>query len=131
MGDNDVLGQFQELIQLFQSPSWRGIWERLHLSVLTFESLGLDRTAPDVVVWQACQGRQVILVTGNRKGEGADSLEATIRRLNEAGSLPVFTLTDPKRLMRSKAYADRVAERLLEYLMDIDEYRGAGRLWLP
>ncbi|HWG45363.1 MAG TPA: hypothetical protein VN688_21550 [Gemmataceae bacterium] len=35
------------------------------------------------------------------------------------------------RINHSRAYAERVVERLLEYLIDIDNYRGTGRLYLP
>jgi hypothetical protein len=33
--------------------------------------------------------------------------------------------------VRDKAYAERVAERLLDYLMTIENYRGVGRLYVP
>jgi hypothetical protein len=130
MGDHDVEGYFQELIRLCMAPAWRVVWEGLNLSVETFASLGLAENAPDVVVWQTCQARQVLLVTGNRNQEGPDSLEATIRQFNRPDSLPVFTIGEPRRFS-SKSYAERAAERLLEYLFDIDAYRGTGRLYIP
>lgn len=43
----------------------------------------------------------------------------------------MFTVADPRRLMLSREYADRVAERLLGYLLDVDAVRGTGRLFLP
>jgi hypothetical protein len=43
----------------------------------------------------------------------------------------VFTLADAERLMSDRAYAERVAEALLEYLVKIDSLRGTGRLYLP
>jgi hypothetical protein len=58
-------------------------------------------------------------------------LEAAIRQLNQLASLPVVTLTDADRILRSKSYANRAAERLLDYLIDIENYRGTGRLWVP
>src|SRR5579871_2669960 len=70
MGDHDVEGYFQELIRLCTSPAWRAVWESLNFSVETFASLGLPEDAPDAVVWQTCQARQVVLVTGNRNQEG-------------------------------------------------------------
>jgi hypothetical protein len=131
MGDNDISGQFEELIRILLSPTWRELWLSLKLPVETFETLGLTRDSPDVEVWKVCQSRQVILVTANRNQEGPDSLESAIRERNEAGSLPVFTIAAPRAVLASKAYAERVAVRLLDYLLDIDKYRGAGRLWLP
>jgi hypothetical protein len=129
--DNDVEGQFAEVVRLARSDTWEALWEDLGVSVLSFEELGLSRDSPDLVVWQTCQRRQVILFTGNRNQESPESLEAAIRALNQADSLPVFTLADPDHFRRSRAYAERVAERLLDYLMNLEHHRGAGRLYLP
>jgi hypothetical protein len=46
-------------------------------------------------------------------------------------SLPVITLANPQRLLRDRSYAESVAERLLDDLMDIDRFRGAGRIYVP
>jgi hypothetical protein len=131
MADNDVGGQFDELLQVLNSDELREFWEDLQLGVLTFASLGLERNAPDAVVWDACQANEVILITGNRNNDGPDSLEATLRARNQAGSLPVFTLVHPRRVRESRSYATEVAVKLLEHLLEIDRYRGAGRIWLP
>ena len=69
--------------------------------------------------------------TANRNDEGADSLEATIAQENTAQSLLVFTLSNDQRVLRDRLYAERVADRLLEVLFDMDSYRGAGRIYLP
>jgi hypothetical protein len=130
MADHDIEGQFRELLGLFLSPAWREVWEGLNISVETFPGLGLAENDPDAVVWQTCQARQVILVTGNRNDEGPDLLEATICQFNRPDSLPVFTIGDPQRFP-SRSYVERTAERLLEYLLDIDAYRGTGRLYIP
>jgi len=131
MSDNDIQGHFAELLNLLQSNYWREIWDSLGLAVETFDTLGLSRDAPDSVVWQTCQQHQVFLVTGNRNQEGPESLETAVRTLNEAGSLPVFTLADPVRFMHSRSYADRVVERLLDCLLNLENYRGAGRVFIP
>ena len=99
--------------------------------MLYFESFELPTTAPDAAVWQACQERQLILVTGNRNADAPDSLEVTRRAWNDPSCLPVITIASPRRLIESKAYAVRAVERLLDYLMDLDRYRGAGRLYIP
>ena len=131
MADNDVQGQFNDLLRLLTSDLWADIFTGLAVRVETFESLGLTRDASDEEVWRACQEQGVVLFTGNRNSEGPGSLEATIRAANQVGSLPVITLGDPQRLTRERTYAERAAERLLEYLLDIDAYRGAGRLYVP
>ena len=79
----------------------------------------------------ACQRAQVILLTANRNDEGPDSLAATIQQHNTTHSLPVFTLANDQRVLRDRQYAEAVADRLIEFLFDIDSYRGTGRLYLP
>lgn len=129
--DNDTQGQFDRLIFIFESDEWQEVWESLNLSVESFETLKLAHKAKDIDVWKACQKAEVMLVTGNRKGKGADSLEVAIRALNEANSFPVFTLAAPTQVMKSWPYARRVAESFLDYLEDWNGLRGTGRIWLP
>ena len=43
----------------------------------------------------------------------------------------MLTIADPDRLMRDRDYAERAAVQLLEFLMDLDNLRGAGRLYVP
>jgi hypothetical protein len=78
-----------------------------------------------------CQAEELILITANRNNDGPDSLEATIQAHGTPQSLPIFTLADPNRVLSERTYAEAVADRLLEYLYDIDNLRGAGRLYLP
>jgi hypothetical protein len=73
----------------------------------------------------------MVLITGNRNKDGADSLAATIQVFGENTSLPVMTLADSKLVNVSNAYANRVVDRMLRYLLDIENVRGTGRLWLP
>jgi hypothetical protein len=96
------------------------------MPVYTFANVGLPAEASDAVVWHLCQQRQLLLITANRNKDGEDSLEATIRMANTPSSLPVFTLADANHFRQSKPYADRVAEKLLEYFLDIDAYRAQG-----
>jgi hypothetical protein len=131
LADNNVRGHLDELLYFWQSDEWREIWDSLHLAVHSFRELGLTDTAPDDVIWQMCQQRQIALITANRNDEGPHSLEATIRNQNRDDSLPVFTLADANRIMMDRAYARRVAESLLDYLSFIERVRGAGRLYVP
>ena len=43
----------------------------------------------------------------------------------------MFTIGNINRLMASREYAERVMVKLLDYLLDLDAYRGTGRLYLP
>jgi hypothetical protein len=131
LGDINIQGQVRLLVAALESPSWRELWRSLNLPLLTFRDLGLPADASDALIWQRCQEEQLILITANRNNDGPDSLESTIRAQSRADSLPVFTLADGNRVLHSGEYAGRVAERLLEYLLAIDNYRGTGRLYLP
>ena len=131
IADLNLEGHFRILLRLLEEPSRRELWSDLGWTAVTFEALGLPRTAPDVLVWTTCQQQQLVLLTANRNDEGPDSLEAAIRDLNKPESLPVFTVGNLDRFMNSRAYAEAVADQVLEYTFDIDNYRGTGRLYLP
>lgn len=129
--DNDIEGQFAILLSHLTSDLWKDTWLRLDVTVFTFESLGLSRDATDREVWQMCQEQNILLVTGNRNDDGPHSLHSTIQDLNNSKCLPVFTLANPERIRQTPSYAEEVAVVMLEYLMDFEEIRGAGRIWLP
>jgi hypothetical protein len=71
------------------------------------------------------------LITANRNKRGPDSLEAVIQHENQPDSLPVITIADSKRVLKDRQYAHTVAERLLEKLIAIDDFRGTGRIYVP
>jgi hypothetical protein len=131
VADANIEGHFAILVGLLGREPWAEFWAHLRLQTPAFADIGLRPDSPDLLVWETCQREKLILVTANRNHESPDSLEAAILTLNMASSLPVFTLADPDRIRHEKAYAERVVERLLDYLLDIDKYRGVGRLYLP
>jgi hypothetical protein len=131
LGDINIQGHLRILVTILEGEDWREFWSSLNLAVLTFQDVNLSQQTPDAVIWQTCQQEQLILVTANRNADGADSLEATLRIQNTAASLPVFTIADADRVLHSRDYAERVAVRLLDYLLEIDRVRGVGRLYLP
>jgi hypothetical protein len=131
LADNNAEGHVELLVRVLLSESWIGFWNELELAVVTFEELGLDRRASDAELWRVCQREQVVLITNNRNAEGPDSLELVVREENRSDSLPVFTLASPERLRVDGSYAEKTAARLLEYLVYLDELRGAGRIYVP
>jgi hypothetical protein len=131
LADNDVQGQVEFLLSIWLSDSWRDLWHELGLIVERFSTLGLSRHSPDALIWRTCQASQLVLITANRNRDGPDSLEAVIRNENQPGSLPVMTLANPTRVSRDRVYAEKVAEKLLEHLMSIDDLRGSGRIYVP
>jgi hypothetical protein len=118
-------------MDICQTSPWGELWHDLECTVCTFEDLDLAVDASDAAVWQACQAGEVLLVTGNRNAESPESLEITIRQQNRPNSLPVLTLADPNRIAYDRPYAESVVERLFDILIDINVFRGAGRLFLP
>jgi Domain of unknown function (DUF5615) len=131
LADHNIQGQVRVLQRILQGPEWKEIWSSLQMPVLTFKEIGLARKAKDVEIWRRCQAEGWVLITANRNEDTTDSLEAVIKRENSEHCLPVFTLADASRIRKNKSYAKRVAEQMLTYLIEIDKYRGTGRLFLP
>jgi hypothetical protein len=131
MADHDTEGQVRALLRLLTSAAWYEVWHGPAMRVESFASLGLPENRPDAALWQFCQTQQIILTTGNRNKVGTDALEAVIARNNPPTSLPVLPIGTPPRVLSSRAYAERVATRLPEVLLDVEQYRGTGRLYLP
>jgi hypothetical protein len=131
MADHDIEGQVRVLLRLLTSAAWSEVWRELAVRVESFASLGLPENTSDVALWQFCQSQQIILITGNRNKAGPEALEAVIEQNNTPASLPVLTIGAPPRVLSSREYAERAATRLLEVLLDVEQYRGTGRLYLP
>ena len=130
LADVNCEGYVRLLIGLLLAESRRELWNALSLRVFEFDDLGLTVTSSDRIVWAVCQQRELVLITANRNARGDDSLELVIREVNEPDSLPVVTIGNPKRVYVDAVYAHRLADQLLEYLYDMANYRGTGRLYL-
>ncbi len=131
LADINVGKQRRAILAIWTSDTWRDLWNGLGLVVERFPTLGLSYDSPDRAIWRTCQREGLVLITGNRNKRGPDSLEAVIQSQNQPDSLPVFTIADPDRVLQDRLYAEKVAERLLGYLMRIDEVRGTGRIYVP
>jgi hypothetical protein len=114
LADADVQGHVRIIVAACESPDWREFWAEVRVPVLFFPDVGLPPDAPDAEVWGLCQDRRLVLITGNRNLEGPDALEAVLRSLGTAESLPVFTLADRERIAADRVYAERVVARLIE-----------------
>ena len=131
LADANIEGYVDFLVALMQAEPWRLFWDDLQLRCVHFADVGLAPSAPDSLVWQTCQQQGLYLITDNRNEDRPDSLEATIRTQNTADSLPVFTIGNVQRLRQSHAYANQVIDTLFRYLLEGDNIRGTGRLFLP
>jgi hypothetical protein len=131
LADINVGAQRDAVLSIWASDHWRDVWNDLRLVVENFATLGLPLDASDALIWRTCQREDLILITGNRNRRGPDSLQAVIQNESAPDSLPVVTIANVNRVLRDRSYAEDVAERLLDYLMRIDDFRGAGRIYVP
>lgn len=131
LADANIQGQVARLVTELETGEWAQLWAALGVRFTTFRVLGIPTNTPDRDLWRLCQQRTIILITANRNDDGPDSLAATIRDEGTPDSLPVITIGNIDRLMASREYAERAMVKLLDYLLDLDAYRGTGRLYLP
>ena len=117
-------------ILLWATMGSEGWLKLLDIPMLTFTDVGLSIDSNDRDVWRFAQEKQLILLTGNRNNEGRDSLQQTIQDENRPTSLPVITIGIIDRL-RERAYREQCAERLVEIILNIENYLGAGRIFIP
>ena len=109
----------------------KGTWlEFTSVQFTTFREVGLAMESSDRVVWRYAQEHQMMLLTANRNMKGEDSLEQVMREENTENSFPVLTIGNLDRFSEAD-YGERCAERLIEIAVDIDNYKGAGRLFIP
>lgn len=125
--DHNMEGQALLLWGTLAAEGWLSL---LSLQLLTFADTGLPIDSSDRDVWRYAQDRRMLLLTANRSQKSADSLEQTIREENTPESLPVITVSSPER-MDEKEYREACAIRLLEVVLDLESYRGTGRLYIP
>jgi len=117
-------------ILLWATMGSEGWLKLLDIPMLTFTDVGLSIDSNDRDVWRFAQEKQLILLTGNRNNEGRDSLQQTIQDENQPTSLPVITIGIIDRL-KERAYREQCAERLVEIILNIENYLGAGRIFIP
>jgi predicted nuclease of predicted toxin-antitoxin system len=118
-------------IVLAGSLAANGWLELISIRFVLFEEVGLAVTSDDRVVWQYAQDNQMILITANRSMKGKDSLEQVMREENTPTSLPVVTIGNIDRLMAEPAYRERCVDRLVDIVIDIEDYQGARRIFIP
>lgn len=125
--DHNIEGQ---AVLLWGTLSATGWLELLPLRLVTLAQVGLPYDSSDREIWRFAQDNGMILLTANRRMDGEDSLEQTIREENTVTSLPVLTIGNPERMVE-RTYRERCAIQLLEVGLDLDNYLGAGRVFIP
>jgi hypothetical protein len=127
LADHNLEGQ---AILIWGTLAAEGWLDLLPLQLLTLEDIGLPADSSDRDIWRFAQNQRMILLTGNRRMRAPDSLEQTIRAENTDTCLPVITIGSVER-MDERAYRERCAICLVEIVLDIDRYLGAGRVYIP
>lgn len=109
----------------------QGWLEILPIRFVTFDEIELSADSDDRVVWRLAQEKQMILLTANRTMKGKDSLEQVMREESIETSLPVVTISNGNRLLNDSLYRGQCVESLIEIVLNIDNYKGARRIFIP
>lgn len=125
--DNDLVGNGVFIQEGLKGTGWDQLIQ-FHFKRL--RDYGLPANLPDRDVWRFVQTHRLLLVTNNRNDEDDTSLQATMRRENTLASWPIVTVSDKDALPQTD-YCQRVAHGLAEIVIDLENYLGAGRLFVP
>lgn len=126
--DHNLRGHSVVLAGRIAASGWPDL---ISIRFILFEEVGLAVTSDDGVVWRYAQANQMILITANRSMKGKDSLEQVMREENTPTSLPVVTIANIERLLAEPDYRDRCVNRLVDIVVDIEDYQGARRIFIP
>lgn len=127
LADHNIEGQAALLWSTLHTEGWLDI---IPMRLVRFVDANIAHDSPDRLIWHVSQDQQMLLLTANRNMQDADSLEQTIREDNQVTSLPVITVSDVDRMVEA-SYREQCAARLAEIVIYLDNYLGAGRLFIP
>jgi predicted nuclease of predicted toxin-antitoxin system len=125
--DHNLEGQALTLWGALVAEGWL---ELISAELVRFTEVGLPIDSDDRAVWGCAQANQMILLTNNRNMKGDDSLGQTLREENTPTSLPVITIGNPNRLSE-REYRSQCVSRLVEIALDLDNYLGTARIFIP
>lgn len=118
--DQNLEGQ---AILIWGTLAAEGWLELLPLRLATFHDVGLPPDSDDRTVWRFAQERHLLLLTGNRRMRGPDSLEQVIREENTSSAIPVITVGRVNRV-DEPGYRIRCSRRLIEIVLDLENHLG-------
>jgi len=125
--DHNLEGYVVLMVGVLASGGWLDL---IPIQFVTFEDINLAIDSNDLVVWEAAQNREMILLTANRSMKGVDSLEEAIRKHNTEASFPVLTIGSVERLAERR-YREQCGLRLFDVVLNLENYLGVGRLFIP
>ena len=125
--DQDLLGFDVFIEQGLKETGWDQL---IQFQLRRLRDYGLPHNLPDQEVWRFVQTHRLLLVTNNRNSEDDTSLQATMQRENTLTCWPIVTVSDKDALVQAD-YRQRVAYGLAEIILYLDNYLGAGRIFVP
>lgn len=126
--DHNLRGHSLLLAGSLTASGWLDL---ISIQFILFEDIGFAADVDDRTVWRCAQAHQMILLTANRSMKGENSLEQVMREESTSASLPVITIGNIDRVLSEPVYRDRCVNRLVEIIVDIADYRGARRIFIP
>jgi hypothetical protein len=125
--DYNLTGYIVLLQGTLASEGWL---ELLSIQFVTLQEAGLAADTSDRIIWRFVQSNQMLLLTANRNAKGEDSLEQTIQEEGTEQSLPVLTIGSLDRMME-RSYREQCSARIAEVVLEIDNYLGVSRIFIP
>lgn len=126
--DHNLRGHAVVLLGSLTASGWLDL---ISIRFVLFEEVELAIDSNDRVVWRFAQANQMILLTANRSMKGKNSLEQVMREENTPTSLPVVTIGNIDRLLAEPDYRERCVNCLVDIVVDIEDFRGAMRIFIP
>lgn len=116
------------LLGRIASDGWLDL---IPIRFIFFSDIDLPIDSNDRIVWKLSQENRMILLTANRNMKGEESLEQVLRENNTVESLPVVTIANLDRFSKEPTYRSRCADRIIDIVLNIEDYLGAGRIYIP
>ena len=118
-------------VVLLQGTLVSGGWiDLLSIEFVTLKGIGLASDTDDRTIWRFAQSNQMLLLTANRNAKGKDSLEQTMAEEGMPTSLPVLTIANLDRFIE-RDYREKCGARIVEIMLDLDNYLGVSRVFIP
>ncbi len=125
--DHNMEGQSALLWDTIVKAGWPDL---IPMQMVMFGDIGLADNASDREVWRFAQANRMLILTDNRSDNEEDSLEHTISEENMPDSLPVLTIGSLGRI-KQRCYREKCAERIAEIVLELGNYLGTGRIFIP
>jgi hypothetical protein len=129
--DYNLRGQARQLCRTIQSEPWLLEMLPAPIHFIQFEEVGLLEDCRDFDLWQLAQKHHMSILTADRSAkDGNESLQYVIQQCCQPDSFPVVTVSNKERI-KDKLYRERCAIRLVEICLEMENYLGVGRIYIP